>query len=274
MRKQGLRDGHEIEALQRMLSRRHRGMHVQAVHALAPLRGNFEVEVAYNAQVHTQILHLSGSGVMDLYGSKEVQFTQLDHLILLQEVHRELLQEWRHNHPPMRAHGPTLFTAASALLQGDTDHLMTVPEGLRAQAEEAVKLYQQYEQLEKAHLDTPEDEQDHQRFDQEACRISVELTRMHLIPELLRLDPALDQVFFAHTGDHLLDMLSGLHFMGGDSGGYTDLEAKHKGVYLNLADEQPSYPRLFDVALSLKPESAGQEYQVVVTETSLHVNTP
>lgn len=169
--------------------------------------------------------------------------------------------------PPLPPQGPNLFTVSQALLQGNGHHVNIAPAELVLQAKAAVELHEKYLQV----LQTGEGEADRD-FQKQTLDISLTLTRNHLLPALIHLDPNLECLFFHHTGDHFLEVLPTLEFMGGDNGGWCDLAAKHKSAHISLTDSAPDYPRLDDVGITLSFDGKELEYQTTVDGSVVSVD--
>lgn len=215
-------------------------------------------------EAHLHFVNSSIHRVLDIDFEDEMQ--------VLVSPRNHLEQHWRDTQPALRAAGPNLFTVAHALMRQDTGHLTVASADLIKRAEHAVALHQQYMKVQQAY-ELCQDENGWRPLEHQKGQISLELTRLHLLPELVRLDPHLDPLFFKFTGEHLLDVLTKMEFMPGDNGGWCDLAVKYKNVHLSFTDATPDYPRLDDVALTLTFDDHPEEYQVVVTGTSLSVNT-
>lgn len=88
-------------------------------------------------------------------------------------------------------------------------------------------------------------------LDAERAQIAQTLLVTSLLPATAAADPTFATLFERHTGQRLTEALPHVTWTSGDHGGWAALSATYRGVWLNVTDSEPSYPRLDEFAVEL-----------------------
>ncbi|MDR6218166.1 hypothetical protein [Deinococcus soli (ex Cha et al. 2016)] len=114
-------------------------------------------------------------------------------------------------------------------------------------------------------------------LDAERAQIAQTLLVTYLLPATAAADPTFTTLFERHTGQSLTAALPNVTWTSGDHGGWAALSATYRGVWLNVTDSEPSYPRLdeFGVELGLigdPTHEAPGAYTVTFTGGQFHTD--